>query len=183
MTHHRHKPPPAKDLHDLDKTAHKELSVEEQQLQISREELQVEQATMGFAAEQLKVSEEILHELRHPHPQPPTHIHQFFKGVSPMPVTLNVGQTVLDTISESNAAGPVAVVPASLTYVIDNTSVATVQDNGDGTATITAVSAGTANITVTDTVFSLTSTEVITVNAVTSEAPTTLTQTFGTPTP
>jgi hypothetical protein len=69
MSHHHHpKPPinPAKDLHDLDRTEHKELSIEEQQLQIAREELQVEQATMGFAAEQLKVSEEILHELRHP---------------------------------------------------------------------------------------------------------------------
>ena len=109
----------------------------------------------------------------------PTHIHSHFEGV-PMPVSLTVGQTVIETISESNAAGPVPVVGADITVVSSDPAVATVVDNGDGTATWTAVAVGTTTSTYSDTVFGLSGTDTVTVTAA-IPVPTEIESTFGTP--
>jgi hypothetical protein len=69
-------------------------------------------------------------------------------------------------------------VPANLLYAIDNAAVATIVKNTDGTATLHGVSVGTANETVTDTVFNLVDHQVVTV---TPQIPTAITQTASAP--
>ncbi len=109
----------------------------------------------------------------------PTQIHSSFEGANNMPVTLEVGQTVIETISESNAAGPVAVVGANIAVVSSDPAIASVVDNGDGTATWTAVAPGTVTDTFSDTVFGLSGTDTVTVIPA---PPTAIASAFGTPT-
>jgi hypothetical protein len=108
----------------------------------------------------------------------PIRISSTFEGVE-MPVTLTVGQTVIETITESNAAGPVAVIGADITVVSSDPTIASVVDNGDGTATWTAVAPGTVTDTYSDTVYGLSGTDTITVTAA---PPTAIASSFGIPT-
>ena len=94
-------------------------------------------------------------------------------------VSLAAAQTVTATAAEVDAAGLVfPIVSADITWSIDNTSVATVETNADGSATVTAVSAGTANLTVTDTKYNLTDVAVVTVTAP-ADAPVSISIVFG----
>lgn len=97
-----------------------------------------------------------------------------------MPVTLTVGQTVVETITESNAAGNVPVVGSNIQIVSSDGTIASVINNGDGTGTWTAMAAGTVTVTYSDTHYNLTGTDTITVNAAV-ETPTEIVSTFGTP--
>jgi uncharacterized protein YjdB len=65
--------------------------------------------------------------------------------------TLTVGQTDTITPEALNASGVVdtGATITSVTYVSDNTAVATVASNSDFTGTITAVAVGTANLSAT----------------------------------
>ncbi len=98
-------------------------------------------------------------------------------------VTLALLQVVLATAVEVDSTGTtVPVVPANLTATIDNTAVATVSSNGDGSFTVSAVSAGTATLTVTDTVNNLSGTGAITVTGGgNTDLPVSLSIVFGTP--
>jgi uncharacterized protein YjdB len=71
-------------------------------------------------------------------------------SINPGP-TLAVGQTDTITPEDLNASGVVdtTATTTGITYVSDNTAVATVSGNPDFTGTITAVSAGTANLSAT----------------------------------
>ncbi len=97
-----------------------------------------------------------------------------------MPITLTVGQTVVETITESNAEGNVPVIGADITVASSDETVATVVNNGDGTATWTAVAPGTVTDTFTDNKFGLNGTDSITVVAA-EPVPTAIASTFGTP--
>ena len=82
----------------------------------------------------------------------------FGENMAAVPGTQAVGGTPLTASFVPIEADGVTVTPgANLTtpptYTIDNTSVATLVDNGDGTATITAVAPGTATVTATGGVF------------------------------
>lgn len=73
------------------------------------------------------------------------------------PGTQAVGSVLTATFVPIEADGvtstPGAVLTTPPVYTIDNTAVATIVDNGNGTATITGVSAGTATVTATGGVF------------------------------
>lgn len=97
-----------------------------------------------------------------------------------MPIQLTVGQTLPDTVTESNAQGNVPVVGANITFTSSDDTLVSVVNNGDGTAVWTAVAEGTVTVTYTDTVFNLTTTDTITVVAAV-EVPTEIAHTFGTP--
>lgn len=113
---------------------------------------------------------------------PPTAIHHKFKrkGNHTVPIQLTVGQTLPDTVTESNAQGNVPVVGANITFTSSDDTLVSVVNNGDGTAVWTAVAEGTVTVTYTDTVFNLTTTDTITVVAAV-EVPTEIAHTFGTP--
>ncbi len=103
------------------------------------------------------------------------------KGKHKMPATLNVGQTITWTPSETDAnGGNVPIVPANLLYSEDNSAVVSHVVDDNGVATYTGLSAGTAQTTVTDQKFNLSFTDVLTVAAV-EQVPTNLTAVFGTP--
>lgn len=118
------------------------------------------------------------------HPKcPPTSIHHHFhrpKGNNTMPIQLVVGQTLPDTVTESNAAGNVPVVGANITFASSDDTLVSVVNNGDGTAVWTAVAVGTVTTTYTDTAFSLITTDTITVVAAV-EVPTAIAHEFGNP--
>lgn len=112
----------------------------------------------------------------------PTSIRMHFQGVS-MPVSLVVGQTVVATATEADAAGvnvPIAN-PATLTWGSSDETIASSVTNSDGTATFTAVAAGTATASVTDASNGLTTTDTITVTAAPPPVATTIAINFGTP--
>lgn len=68
----------------------------------------------------------------------------------------NPGQQAILTIGETNAEGAVvSLIPATLTFVSTDPTVATVSANGDGNATVTFVGVGTCSINTTDTAFGL----------------------------
>jgi hypothetical protein len=110
----------------------------------------------------------------------PTAIHSHFEGEL-MPATLTVGQSVVQTLTETDATGAnVPVVPANLTNASSDPTIASVVDNNDGTFTWTAVAAGTATSSFADTAFNLSGTDTLTVEAP-APAPTAIVSTFGTP--
>ncbi len=98
-----------------------------------------------------------------------------------MPANLNVGQTVTTTPSETDAqGGNVAVVGANVQWTIDTPSVASFVVDDHGVATWTALSAGVAQLTVTDTKYNLSFSDSMTVAAV-EQVPTGISFSFGTP--
>lgn len=98
-----------------------------------------------------------------------------------MPLTILVGQTSVATAAEVDAAGVnVPVIPANLTWTGSEATVATVTGNPDGTASVVAVGPGTITVTVTDTVFNLTTSDTVTVTAP-SDPPVSIAISFGTP--
>lgn len=87
-----------------------------------------------------------------------THAHIIFGGLTMAAAgTQAVGSTLKASFLPFEADGttqtPGAKLTTNPTWSVDNTSVATIQDNGDGTATITGVSAGTVTVTATGGVF------------------------------
>lgn len=97
-----------------------------------------------------------------------------------MPVQMIVGQTVIETITESNAEGNVPVIGADISVESSDSSIASVVNNGDGTATWTAVAPGTVTDTFSDTKFSLSGTDTITVVSP-EPVPTSISSSFSTP--
>ena len=101
-----------------------------------------------------------------------------------MPVTLNPGQTVTYSYTEQNADGTnVDVIVGTPAFSTPDANLATVVDNGDGTATVTAVAVGTSELGLTVTFAD--AVQVSTTDAVTIEAavvdPTAVTLVPGTP--
>jgi hypothetical protein len=95
-----------------------------------------------------------------------------------MPVTLEVGQSVLDTVTESNAAGAVPVIGADITFTTAEPNIVSVVNHGDGTATWKALAVGVATITNADIKFNLSLTDTITVIPI---PPTVISHSFGNP--
>lgn len=95
-----------------------------------------------------------------------------------MPATLSVGQTVVQTVTESNANGNVPVAGANITFTSSDSSIASVVNRGDGTALWTAVAPGDVTASFADTVFNLSGSDTLTV---TSAPPTAIADSFGTP--
>lgn len=111
----------------------------------------------------------------------PTAIHSRFEGAYDMPVSLQVGQTVVQTLTETDATGNnVPVVASNLSNASSDPSIASVVDNNDGTFTWTAVAAGTATSSFADTAFNLSGTDTLTVTAA-ADVPTAIVSTFGPP--
>lgn len=111
----------------------------------------------------------------------PTSIRMSFEGAT-MPVTLSVGQSVVGTTTEADAAGVNVPIPnpASLSYTSSDDTIASSTTNSDGTVTVKAVAAGTVTITVTDASNSLTTSDTVTVTAPPDVA-TTIAINWGTP--
>lgn len=98
-----------------------------------------------------------------------------------MPVTMLVGQSVVATPNEFDASGNAfAIVPANMTWSTSDATIASMVANADGTATFTAVAAGTVTATVSDTVYSLAASDTITVNPV-PVVPASISISWGTP--
>lgn len=98
-----------------------------------------------------------------------------------MPANLLVGQTIIATAIETDAAGlPYTYAAGEIAFSADSATFATMVDNGDGTATFTAIAPGTVNVTATDSKFSLVATDQLTV-AAPPDTPTTLSISWGTP--
>lgn len=111
----------------------------------------------------------------------PTAIHSHFEGENCMPATLTVGNTIVQTLTETDATGAnVPVVASNLTNTSSDPTIASVVANGDGTFTWTAVGVGTATSTFGDSAFSLSGTDTLEVAAA-AQVPTTIISTFGTP--
>lgn len=100
-------------------------------------------------------------------------------------VALNVGQSVSAVPVETNADGSNFVfTPANIVWSVqDNTVVNQGVNNPDGSVSFTGLKAGVTQVGVADTVTGLSATGSITVNAVTPPGPTSMSITFGTPTP
>jgi hypothetical protein len=100
---------------------------------------------------------------------------------TPPPGTLVVTDQQSDslTVSAVDAAGFSTPDAGPFNWSVDNTAVATVTDNGDGTAKVQAVAPGSANVTSTD-ANSLTGSLAVTVNPGPASS---LVITAGTPTP
>lgn len=98
-------------------------------------------------------------------------------------VALNVGQTVQAIPVETNADGSnFTFNPANIVWSAQNAAVASVGPTAaDGSTTVTAVAAGTAQIGVADTVTGLSAVATVTVNPVTPPGPTSMSIKFGTP--
>lgn len=85
----------------------------------------------------------------------PATIHATLTGESE-PMNPTPGQQAILTIGETNAEGAVvSLVPANLTFVSTDPTIATVSPNGDGNATVTFIAPGQASIITNDTVFGL----------------------------
>ena len=99
---------------------------------------------------------EILHRLPRTHR---THLAgiRFGGNMAAIPGTQTVGSTLTASVVPLEADGSTVTPGASLTtaptFTVDNPSVATLVDNGNGTATITGVSAGTVTVTAAGAVF------------------------------
>jgi hypothetical protein len=88
-------------------------------------------------------------------------------------------QTIPCSALETDAAGqPVTLNPANVQWSIDDTSIAQLTQNADGSATFKALKVGTANVSCKDTVANITGTDTLTV---TVSAASKLALQFGTP--
>jgi hypothetical protein len=86
-----------------------------------------------------------------------------------MPANINVGQTIIATPTELDAAGVAfPIVPANIQWTSSDTAgaTATMTVNPDGTATFVGVAAGTVSVSVSDTAYGLSASDTLTVNAV-----------------
>jgi hypothetical protein len=123
--------------------------------------------------EVLRVAQESLHLLRkifqflYSIVHAPTRIHIRFSGAS-MPATFVVGQTIVATPVETDAAGATVVIAdlSAIAWTTSDAAIASFVAVGDGTATYTAVAAGTVTVSVTDPANGLTTTDTLTVTAV-----------------
>lgn len=126
---------------------------------------QLESAIVGIESKEAEYEQEILSILRRiarrETPPQPHHTTQagiaFGANMAAVPGTQAVGSTLTATFVPIEADGLTQTPGATLTtapvYTIDNPAIATIVDNGNGTATITGVSAGTATVTATGGVF------------------------------
>ena len=103
-----------------------------------------------------------------------------FTGEQDM-ATFIVGQTIVATASEQDAAGLIVpIVALGLTWTSSDPSIASSVTNADGTATFTAVAPGDVTVTVTDAANGLTTGGTLTVTAKPDVA-TSISISFGTP--
>lgn len=138
-------------------------------------------AILATEREILHIEEQILHKLEELSPSRPTCIAICFQGDIAMPVTLIVGQTVVATPVETDAAGAVvaSLDPTSIAWTSSDPAVASGSvDNPDGSVTFTALAAGTTTVGVTDPANGLTASDTITVTVAPATA---ITIEFGTP--
>lgn len=117
-------------------------------LKVDIADFQIDQAELGFLS-QIE---------QNTNPNRTTQAHISFGGnMAATPGTQAIGSTLTATFVPIEADGitqtPGATLTTPPTFTIDNTAVATLVDNGNGTATITGVSAGTVNVTATGGVF------------------------------
>ena len=99
-----------------------------------------------------------------------------------MPAAIQVGQTITATPTEANSLGPVTIVPADISWAVDNPALASfVVDPATGIATFTGLADGVANVTVTDTKYNLVFTDTLTVSTAPPPPPTSIGITWGTP--
>jgi len=86
-------------------------------------------------------------------PPPPVSMELQFQGEDiGMPGQETDTQTIPCTAIETDAAGnPVQLNPASVTWTIDDPTIAQLTQNSDGSATFKALKEGTANVSCTDT--------------------------------
>lgn len=103
-----------------------------------------------------------------------------FQGEQPgMAAQITDTQQITATIAELDAKGqPVAVDPTKVQWTVGDPTVASVQQNADGSATFTALKVGTTQVAVTDSSNGLSAQDTLTVTA---GAATTLQIAFGTP--
>jgi hypothetical protein len=103
-----------------------------------------------------------------------------FEGELPMaPGQMSDTQTIQATAIETDAAGqPVTIDPANAAWGIDDSSIASLTQNPDGSATFKALKPGNATISLTDKATGAAGTNTLTV---TSSGPNTLTISFGDP--
>lgn len=89
-----------------------------------------------------------------------------------MPQTVKVNQKGIATATEYDAAGT-SITPAatSLQWKVSDDTLASVDTNPDGTATVTALAEGSVTLTVTDESNNLTSSDVLTIEAAEPEQP------------
>lgn len=127
-------------------------------------------------------NDQILALLR-PVAQEPVSVTLLIEGAT-MPVTLNPGQTVAVSYTEQNADGSnVDQLIGTPAWSVPDANTGTIVDNGDGTATLTAVNAGSTSVDLSVTLPSgtvLSATDSITVAAPVPE-PTGVTIVEGTP--
>jgi hypothetical protein len=103
-----------------------------------------------------------------------------FEGEQAMtPGQMSDTQTIQATAIETDAAGnPVTIDPANAAWGIDDSSIASLTQNPDGSATFKALKPGTATISLTDKATGAAGTNTL---SVTSAGPNTLTISFGDP--
>lgn len=103
-----------------------------------------------------------------------------FEGELPMaPGSMSDTQTIQATAIETDAAGqPVTIDPANAAWGIDDSSIASLTQNPDGSATFKALKPGNATISLTDKATGAAGTNTLTV---TSSGPNTLVISFGDP--
>lgn len=113
-------------------------------------------------------------------PKPVKIIITFHGGNPKMPGQMTDVQTISATIDEVDAAGqPVNFDPTNVSWTVGDSTVATLTQNADGSATFTAVKPGTTPVGVSDKSNGLSAQDTITVTA---DAATSLVIKFGTPT-
>ena len=139
--------------------------------------------------DEIRILEEIRHELKEVleilRSHRPIRIKIQYQGVTDMPATLVVGQTVTATPVETDAAGAVvaSLDPTSIAWTSSDPAVASGSvDNPDGSVTFTALAAGITTVGVTDPANGLTASDTITVTAPVPVA-SAIAIDFGTPTP
>jgi len=113
-------------------------------------------------------------------PQPATSITITFEGEKPgMPATMTDVQSVSATISEKDAAGqPVTFDPTQIRWTINDSLIAALTQNPDGSASFKALAVGTTTVGVSDTASGLSAQDTLTVTA---GAATSLVISFGVP--
>ena len=127
-------------------------------LRTEKEELIVDEAALGVAAEQLEVSKQILHELRHP--QLSRRAALYFSGAIKMAndLVLNVGQssTASPVTFLADGTTPSGATYSAATYTFSDPSATVVSSDGvtalvTGVAASTGAVSGSVSFTATDT--------------------------------
>ena len=136
-----------------------------------KEDRELEEIKQELRQDERKIKrlEHEVRELEHDHHKPITGDFHFKRGKKTMAdgVILK-GQTMIDAVAtESNADGPVVIVPGNMSWTVDDPTIVTPAINPDGSATFTKVGSAAAdrvaNVVWNDTFFKLTATHTLTV--------------------